>query len=95
MNYTRMMVTALKIHGELADRGELSEGKFTDDNVQRHKVILEMAAFDYLAQYAGTFPFLVDMKARANRTGLSIKMIRGVLNCMLQDVELGKKRVAA
>lgn len=41
-------------------------------------------ALDYLANYAGDFQFLVDVKARASR-GLSPKQVAAVLKCKARD----------
>jgi hypothetical protein len=59
--------------------------KYTDRDV-RENPDFENIAIEYLMNYEGEFAFLIDCKMRiASGMGLSIGMVRGILNCMRVD----------
>ena len=59
--------------------------KYTDRDV-RENPDFENIAINYLMDYEGEFAFLIDCKMRiASGMGLSVGMVRGILNCMRVD----------
>jgi hypothetical protein len=62
--------------------------RFTVDDVDAD---LTAGATQYAAAYDGTFDFMLDMRAAARNRGLSVGMVKGVLNCMLADVRKARR----
>jgi hypothetical protein len=63
----------------------MSALKYTDRDVRENPDYTQITE-RYLEQYEGEFQFLIDCKMRlATGVGLTVGMIRGVLNCMRVD----------
>lgn len=64
----------------------IRDRRYNDRDV-RDNPDLHAVAVRYLEQYTGEFDFLVDMRIRAldEDYGLTVGMVRGVLNCMRND----------
>lgn len=68
--------------------------KFTLENTTLTPA-LENLAEEYALNYEGTFPFMVEMQAKAIKYGLSPKQVCAVLNCMRAEAAfLIKKQTA-
>lgn len=65
--------------------------KVTDADV-RANLSLWPAVAAYLKQYAGSFAFLVDLKAQAAKRALSDRQIAGVLNCLVAEFRNNPER---
>ena len=59
-----------------------ADAKFVDEDVTS---ALREAGLSYLATYAGTFNYLVDLKTK-NPANLSVGQVRGILNCIRAEV---------
>lgn len=59
--------------------------KYSDADVMKYRQ-LQRAAMSYLAQYGGTFEFLVKAKlSLIQESGLTVPVLRGVVNCMRRE----------
>lgn len=62
-----------------------AELKYTDRDVRENEDFAVMAR-EYVENYEGEFPFLIDCKMRLDSgLKLSVGMVRGILNCMRID----------
>ena len=59
------------------------DDKFTNEEVN---TMLTTAGMAFLKDYTGGFDYLVDLKAKSRKFGLSTGQIRGILNCIRAEI---------